>query len=59
MVDLILARTGSTLDNDRGSVLNGWISNDDRLENWYGVNSDGCRLFRSDSLGLGLLDLFH
>jgi len=57
MVDLLLARTGSTLDNDRGPILDRSISNDDRLEDWCGIDSDGCRLFGSDSFGLGLLDL--
>ena len=59
MVDLLLARTGSTLDNDRGSVLDRCISDDDRLEDWYGIDGNGCGFLGSDSLGLGLLDLFH
>lgn len=59
MVDLLLARTGSTLDNDRGSVLDRSISDDDRFENWYGIDSDRCGFLGSDSLSLGLLDLFH
>jgi hypothetical protein len=59
MTNLLLARTGSTLDNDRGSVLDRCISDDDRFENWRGIDSDGCGFLGSDSLGLGLLDLFH
>jgi len=58
MVDLLLARTGSTLDNDRGTVLDRSISNDDGFENWCGIDSDGCRLFGRNSFGFGLLDLF-
>jgi len=58
MVDLLLARTGSTLDNDRGPILDRRISNDNRLKDRCGINSDGCRLFGRNSFGFGLLDLF-
>lgn len=54
---LLLACTCSTLDNDRGSILDRGICNDDRFKDWYGVNSDGCRFLGSNRLGLGLLDL--
>lgn len=59
MADLLLARTSSTLDDDRSSVLDGWIGNYDGLEDWCGINSNGCGFLGSDSLSLGLLDLFH
>ena len=59
VVNLLLARTGSTLDDHRGSVLDGWVGDDDRLDNLCGIDSDGCGLFGSNSLSLGLLDLFH
>jgi hypothetical protein len=57
--NLLLARTGSTLDDDGDLFLLSAINIDDRCDDWYGINNDWCGFLSDNSLGLCLLDLIR